>query len=59
MLRTITPRNARVKRVLKNREAKTEENVKTAIFIRGSQTSQVVNDALADLVCLLAWPSCL
>ncbi|KAF9179877.1 rRNA-binding ribosome biosynthesis protein rpf2 [Haplosporangium sp. Z 767] len=52
MLRTITPRNARVKRVLKNREAKTEENVKTAIFIRGSQTSQIVNDALADLYML-------
>ncbi|KAF9295554.1 Brix domain-containing protein [Linnemannia elongata] len=52
MLRTITPRNARVKRVLKNREAKTEENIKTAIFIRGSQTSQIVNDALADLYML-------
>lgn len=51
-----TPRNARVKRVLKNREAKTEENIKTAIFIRGSQTSQIVNDALADLVRLsLSW----
>ncbi|KAG0371683.1 MAG: Brix domain-containing protein [Linnemannia gamsii] len=52
MLRTITPRNARVKRVMKNREAKTEENIKTAIFIRGSQTSQIVNDALADLYML-------
>ncbi|KAF9920778.1 rRNA-binding ribosome biosynthesis protein rpf2 [Linnemannia zychae] len=52
MLRTITPRNARVKRFLKNREAKTEENIKTAIFIRGSQTSQIVNDALADLYML-------
>ncbi|KAF9115219.1 rRNA-binding ribosome biosynthesis protein rpf2 [Mortierella sp. AM989] len=52
MLRTITPRNARVKRVLKNREAKTEENIKTAIFIRGSQTSQIVNDALSDLYML-------
>jgi len=37
---------------MKNREAKTEENVKTAMFIRGSKTSQVVNDALADLVSL-------
>jgi hypothetical protein len=39
-----------VKRVLKNREAKTQENIKTAIFIRGSHTSQTVNDALSDLV---------
>jgi len=45
-----TPRNARVKRFLKNREAKTQENIKTAIFIRGSHTSQIVNDALLDLV---------
>ncbi|KAG0223651.1 Brix domain-containing protein [Mortierella sp. GBAus27b] len=52
MLRTITPRNARVKRVLKNREAKTQENIKTAIFIRGSHTSQTVNDALSDLYML-------
>ncbi|KAK3828265.1 MAG: Brix domain-containing protein [Benniella sp.] len=52
MLRTITPRNARVKRFLKNREAKTQENIKTAIFIRGSHTSQIVNDALLDLYML-------
>ncbi|KAF9583705.1 rRNA-binding ribosome biosynthesis protein rpf2 [Lunasporangiospora selenospora] len=52
MLRKIVPRNARAKRFLKNREAKTEENIKTAIFIRGSKTSQIVNDALSDLYML-------
>lgn len=41
-----------MKRVLKNREAKTQENIKTAIFIRGSHTSQTVNDALSDLYML-------
>ncbi|CAG8613673.1 17823_t:CDS:2 [Cetraspora pellucida] len=49
MLKTIKPKNARTKRILKKREPKVEENVKTAIFIRGSTTSQVVNDALSDL----------
>ncbi|KAH8556634.1 Brix domain-containing protein [Umbelopsis sp. PMI_123] len=52
MLRTIKPKNARSKRVLKNRESKVEENGKTAIFVRGSQTSQIVNDALKDLYLL-------
>ncbi|RIB05633.1 ribosome production factor 2 [Gigaspora rosea] len=49
MLKTIKPKNARTKRILKKREPKVEENVKTAIFVRGSTTSQVVNDALSDL----------
>ncbi|RUS29144.1 Brix domain-containing protein [Jimgerdemannia flammicorona] len=52
MLRTVKPKNARVKRALKNREAKVEENTKTAMFIRGSQTSKIVNDALSDLYLL-------
>ncbi|KAL6604704.1 Brix-domain-containing protein [Neocallimastix sp. 'constans'] len=40
MLRTIA---------LKNREPKVEENPKQAIFIRGSSTNQIVNNALSDL----------
>ncbi|CAO3676287.1 unnamed protein product [Umbelopsis ramanniana] len=52
MLRTIKPKNARSKRVLRSRESKVEENGKTAIFVRGSQTSQIVNDALKDLYLL-------
>ncbi|KAG4086611.1 Brix-domain-containing protein [Neocallimastix lanati (nom. inval.)] len=40
MLRTIA---------LKNREPKVEENPKQTIFIRGSSTNQIVNNALSDL----------
>ncbi|CAO3683186.1 unnamed protein product [Umbelopsis vinacea] len=52
MLRTIKPKNARSKRVMRSRESKVEENAKTAIFVRGSQTSQIINDALSDLFLL-------
>ncbi|KAJ8652958.1 hypothetical protein O0I10_011420 [Lichtheimia ornata] len=52
MLRTVKPKNARSKRFLKNREAKVTENPKTALFVRGSTTSQVVTDALKDLYSL-------
>ncbi|RUS23461.1 Brix domain-containing protein [Endogone sp. FLAS-F59071] len=52
MLRIIKHKNARARRALKNREAKLEENTKTAMFIRGSQTSQIVNNAISDLYLL-------
>ncbi|KAJ1920388.1 rRNA-binding ribosome biosynthesis protein rpf2 [Mycoemilia scoparia] len=52
MLRVTKPRNARSKRAMKEREAKVVENPKTAIFIRGSQTSQAVLDAMRDLYSL-------
>ncbi|KAL1917103.1 uncharacterized protein VTP21DRAFT_5301 [Calcarisporiella thermophila] len=52
MLRTIKPKNARSKRALKKREPKVNENPKTALFIRGSTTSHIVNDALTDLYSL-------
>ncbi|KAJ1797244.1 rRNA-binding ribosome biosynthesis protein rpf2, partial [Coemansia sp. RSA 2598] len=45
-------KNARSKRFLANREAKVVENVKTAIFVRGSKTSKVVQDTLKDLYSL-------
>ncbi|KAF7722776.1 rRNA-binding ribosome biosynthesis protein rpf2 [Apophysomyces ossiformis] len=48
----LKPKNARSKRFLKNREAKVVENPKTTLFVRGSTTSQVVNDALKDLYAL-------
>ena len=38
---------------LKNREPKVEENPKQAIFIRGSSTNQIVNNALSDLVIII------
>ncbi|OBZ85885.1 Ribosome production factor 2 [Choanephora cucurbitarum] len=52
MLRTVKPKNARAKRFLKNREAKVHENPKNSLIVRGSTTSQVVNDALKDLYAL-------
>ncbi|KAI9247425.1 Brix domain-containing protein [Phascolomyces articulosus] len=45
-------KNARTKRFLKNREAKVHENPKTALIVKGSTTSQIINDALKDLYSL-------
>ncbi|KAJ2725442.1 rRNA-binding ribosome biosynthesis protein rpf2 [Coemansia sp. Benny D115] len=52
MLAQNKPKNARSKRFMTNREAKVVENEKTAIFIRGSTTSQVIQDTLKDLYAL-------
>ncbi|KAI9228350.1 MAG: Brix domain-containing protein [Piptocephalis tieghemiana] len=52
MIRTVKAKNARSKRALDNRAPKVTENVKTAIFVRGTTTSQVVNTALSDLLAL-------
>ncbi|KAH8910514.1 Brix-domain-containing protein [Coniochaeta sp. PMI_546] len=49
MLRQIKPRNARSKRALEKKAPKEIENPKTALFLRGTTCSQVVQDALADL----------
>ncbi|KAJ1728277.1 rRNA-binding ribosome biosynthesis protein rpf2 [Coemansia sp. RSA 1939] len=46
------PKNARSKRVQTNRGPKVVENTKTAIFVRGSKTSQVIIDVLSDLYSL-------
>lgn len=43
-------KTARGHRFLQEREPKVVENTKSAMFIRGTTTSQVVNDAMADLV---------
>ena len=43
------PRNARSKRALEKREPKAIENPKTALFLRGTSCSQVVQDALTEL----------
>lgn len=45
------PKNQRVKRALEHREPKLIENVKTAMFIRGGNTSEVVTQTLKELVC--------
>ncbi|OIW35521.1 Brix-domain-containing protein [Coniochaeta ligniaria NRRL 30616] len=49
MLRQIKPRNARSKRALEKKSPKAIENPKTALFLRGTTCSQVVQDALGDL----------
>ncbi|OTB19762.1 hypothetical protein K445DRAFT_313536 [Daldinia sp. EC12] len=52
MLRQIKPRNARSKRALEKKAPKVVENPKTALFLRGTTCSQVVQDALTDLYSL-------
>ncbi|KAJ9110446.1 hypothetical protein QFC19_001572 [Naganishia cerealis] len=49
MLRTIKPKNARVKRALEAREPQIVEKEKTAIFVRGEKTSEPVRIAMKDL----------
>ncbi|KAI1077053.1 Brix-domain-containing protein [Whalleya microplaca] len=52
MLRQIKPRNARSKRALDKKAPKVVENPKTALFLRGTSCSQIVQDALTDLYSL-------
>ncbi|KAE9373265.1 Brix-domain-containing protein [Stipitochalara longipes BDJ] len=49
MLRQIKPRNARSKRALDKKAPKPTENPKTALFLRGTTCSQIVQDAITDL----------
>lgn len=44
------PKNARVKRALEAREPKIVENEKTAIFVRGQNTSDRVRGVMQDMV---------
>lgn len=46
------PRNARSKRALEKRAPKEIENPKSALFLRGTTCSQVVQDAMAELYSL-------
>ena len=52
MLRVAKPKNARSKRALEKRESKEKENAKTAIFVRGTRTSERVNVAMTELAAL-------
>lgn len=52
MLPAVKPKNARSKRALEKREAKELESAKTAIFVKGSKTSEKVNLALVELAAL-------
>ncbi|KAH8928884.1 Brix-domain-containing protein, partial [Atractiella rhizophila] len=58
MQRVVKPKNARSKRAMKAREPQVVEGPKTAIFVKGSQTSQNVNLALSELA-QLKKPDCL
>ncbi|KAI8610610.1 Brix domain-containing protein [Chytriomyces sp. MP71] len=48
----LRPRNAASKRALKKREPMLEENVKSALFVKGSTSSELVMDSLKDLYAL-------
>lgn len=52
MLRVVKPKNARSKRALAKRESKEKENAKTAIFVKGTKTSEKVNTAMTELAAL-------
>ena len=45
------PRNARSKRAFDARAPKEIEDERTAIFVRGSHTGEVLNSVMKDLVC--------
>ncbi|KAI5118284.1 hypothetical protein M0805_003239 [Coniferiporia weirii] len=52
MLRVVKPRNARSKRVLDAREPKEVEDPRTAIFVKGTSTGEVLNAAMKELMAL-------
>ncbi|KAH7905949.1 Brix domain-containing protein [Hygrophoropsis aurantiaca] len=52
MLRTVKPKNARVKRAMDAREPKETEDARTAIFVRGTHTGEVVNGVMKELMAL-------
>ncbi|KAF7370704.1 Brix domain-containing protein [Mycena sanguinolenta] len=52
MLRSIKPKNARAKRALDARLPKEVEDPRTAVFVRGTHTGQVLNDVMRDLMAL-------
>ncbi|KAK0222008.1 Brix domain-containing protein [Armillaria fumosa] len=52
MLRTVKPKNARSKRALDARMPKEVEDVRTAIFVKGTHTGEVLNGVMKDLMAL-------
>lgn len=51
-LKPLRPKSARGHRAMKERESKVVENVKQALFLRGSNCSEVVHQAMQDLASL-------
>ncbi|KAJ3506495.1 hypothetical protein NLJ89_g6837 [Agrocybe chaxingu] len=52
MLRTIKPKNARSKRVLDGRQPKEIEDARTAVFVKGTHTGDVLNSVFKELMSL-------
>ncbi|KAF9078000.1 Brix domain-containing protein [Rhodocollybia butyracea] len=52
MLRTVKPKNARSKRAMDAREAKEVEDARTAIFVKGTKTGEVLNAVMKDMMAL-------
>ncbi|OCB86558.1 Brix-domain-containing protein [Sanghuangporus baumii] len=52
MLRVVKPRNARSKRALEGREPKEVEDPRTAVFVKGTSTGEVLNAAMKELMAL-------
>ncbi|TDL18941.1 Brix-domain-containing protein [Rickenella mellea] len=52
MLRTVKPRNARSKRALVAREPKEVEDTRTAVFVKGTHTGEILNNAMKELMSL-------
>lgn len=52
MLRTVKPKNARSKRALEARAPKQQEDARTAVFVKGTHTGDVLNNAMKDLMAL-------
>lgn len=49
------PKNQKARRALEYKAPKLIENCKTAMFIRGSRSSQLVTQTLVDLVSRYMW----
>ena len=53
------PKTQKGKRIIEKREAKIVEDIKSAIIVRGGRTSEIVADALKNIVRILKSSSCL
>jgi len=56
--RVVKPKNKRSKRALEEREPKAIENTKTSLFVKGPNSSQLVQDCMKDLY-ILKKPHCI
>ncbi|PPQ68284.1 hypothetical protein CVT24_005100 [Panaeolus cyanescens] len=52
MLRTIKPKTARSKRALEARQPKEVEDARTAVFVKGTHTGELLNNVMKELMAL-------